>query len=347
MNHASRPSLSRFRRLGGASLLALAAACGKLDHGPLGPAPAASGGVAGWVVNGEAGDASSSGGSSAGRGNDRPAPSTAGTTGAGGTMGGNAGSGSGSGSSSSTTGGAGSGAGAGGASAGGASGNSGSGGSSMVDPRGGEGGLGAEVSPPKVHAFRISEYVEGSSNNKAIELHASEASTLDGCQLDFYFNGGFEPAAVKLEGHVPAGQAYVVCTEELGVQITPRCARVASLRFNGNDAVSLACDGVILDTIGKVGDDPGKGWGSGDTMTVDHTLRRRCDAAPEPTLNDDFDPALGWESFPVDSFEDLGRHVCPPDEGEGGAPGHDGHAGFAGEASGAAGEAGAMSVELE
>jgi hypothetical protein len=329
MNHASRPSLSRFRRLGGASLLALAAACGKLDHGPLGPAPAASGGVAGWVVNGEAGDASSSGGSSAGRGNDRPAPSTAGTTGAGGTMGGNAGSGSGSGSSSSTTGGAGSGAGAGGASAGGASGNSGSGGSSMVD------------------AFRISEYVEGSSNNKAIELHASEASTLDGCQLDFYFNGGFEPAAVKLEGHVPAGQAYVVCTEELGVQITPRCARVASLRFNGNDAVSLACDGVILDTIGKVGDDPGKGWGSGDTMTVDHTLRRRCDAAPEPTLNDDFDPALGWESFPVDSFEDLGRHVCPPDEGEGGAPGHDGHAGFAGEASGAAGEAGAMSVELE
>jgi hypothetical protein len=344
MNHAPRPGCSRFRRqLGSASLLVLAAACGKLDHGPLGPTPSTSGGVAGWVVNGEAGEASSSGGSSAGRGNERPPPSTAaGASGVGGATSGNAGSGS----SPSSTGGTGSGAGKGGAPAGGGSANSGSGGSSMGDPRGGEGGAGAEV-PPKVHAFRFSEYVEGSSNNKAIELHASEASTLEGCQLDFYFNGGFDPAVVTLEGHVAAGEAYVVCTEELAVQITPRCARVASLRFNGNDAVSLVCDGVILDTIGQVGNDPGKGWGSGDTMTVDHTLRRRCDAAPEPTLNDEFDPALGWESFPVDSFEDLGRHVCLPDEGEGGAPGQDGHAGFAGEASGTAGEAGAVSVELE
>jgi hypothetical protein len=342
MNQASRPGSSRFRsQLGSAWLLALTAACGKLDHGPLGPAPSASGGVAGWVLNGEAGETSSSGGSSAGRRNP-PAPSTgagnsgAGTSGAGGATGGDAGS------SSSTTGGAGS-----GAPAGGASGNSGSGGWLTGDPHGGEGGSGAAVPPPKVHAFRFSEYVEGSSNNKAIELHASEASTLDGCELAFYFNGGFEPAVLTLSGSVAAGQAYAVCTEELAVQVTPRCARIASLRFNGNDVVSLACDGIILDTIGKVGDDPGKGWGSGDTMTVDHTLRRRCDAEPEPTLNDDFDPALGWESFPIDSFEDLGRHVCPSDEGEGGAPGHGGHPGYAGEANDTVAEAGAASAEPE
>jgi hypothetical protein len=332
MNQKLRSGSSRLLGIGGFALLVLTAACsGKLDN-QFGPAPSASGGVAGWVLNGEAGDGASHGGSSAGRRNDRPAPGIGG--GASGDGSGSSGRGGSPTAGSSSTAGA-SGSGAAGAPGGGGGavfGSAGTGGLPTGDPRGGEGGAGADVPPRKVHAFVISEYVEGSSNNKAIELYASEASTLDGCELHFYFNGGVEPSVLALEGSVAEGGAYAVCTQELAVQVSPRCARVASLRFNGNDAVSLVCDGVVLDSFGKVGDDPGKGWGTDDTTTVDRTLRRRCDAMAEPTLNDDFDPALAWEVFPADSFDDLGARVCAPDEGQAGAPGHAGEAGSGGEA---------------
>ncbi len=335
MNHASTRSGSlRLCRIGSASLLVLAACSGNLDQNPFGSAPPASGGVAGWVLNGESGEGPSSGGSSAGRKFDgRPAPDgVAGMTGTGGALGGSGGTDSGLSSGGTAGGGTAGTAGLGGAT-------SGAGSAPAGDPRGGEGGSETAVAPPR-HAFIFSEYVEGSSNYKALELYAAEASTLDGCALHFYFNGGVQPAALALEGAVAAGQAYTLCTEALSALLTPGCSRVASLRFNGNDAVSLVCDGVVLDTIGKLGDDPGKGWGSGDTSTVDHSLRRRCDAPPDPTLTDDFEPSLGWHGFPVDSFEDLGRRVCIADEGQAGAPGQGGEGGAASEG-GAAGEGGA------
>lgn len=339
MNHHSSSQVRpRLIQWGSASFLVLAACGSELDRSQFGPAPSSSSGMAGWVVNGEGGETSSLGGSGgrrAGTGGSSVG-SKAGSSGISGPVDGEAGSAS----TPATSGGS---AGVSGAAAFGQGGASGTSGISPDLPPGGEGGAPAEP-PPKVHAFLLSEYVEGSSNNKAIEIHATEASTLDGCELRFYFNGGAEPSRLTLDGFVPAGHTYAVCTEELAVQIAPRCARSASLRFNGNDAVSLACDGVVIDTFGQVGSDPGKAWGSGDSATVDHTLRRKCDASADAIADDAFEPALAWDAFPIDHFDDLGERECEPDSGAAGAGGHAGDAGHAGETSDS-GQSGAAGLE--
>ena len=47
--------------------------------------------------------------------------------------------------------------------------------------------------------------------------------------------------------------------------------------FNGNDAISLEKDGLIVDVFGEIGTDPGTSWTvSGDNKAcVDKTLRRK------------------------------------------------------------------------
>jgi len=341
MNHdPSRQVRSCFPKLVSVALL-LAACSAEFDRDQFGPAPSAAGGVAGWVLNGEGGETAMLGGSAgrpAGVAGSSAAP-RAGSPGIGGRVDGVAGTESGPVASGGSSGSGGSG--------GLVSGDAGGAGAPRTgDPHAGEGGSDGDVPPPKVHAFLLSEYVEGSSNNKAVEIYANEASTLDGCELRFFFNGGVDPASVALEGSLAAGQAYAVCTQELAVQIPPRCTRVASLRFNGNDAVSLACDGVVIDSFGQVGNDPGKAWGSGEATSVDHTLRRKCGAVADAIADDAFDLSLAWDAFPADDFGDLGRRVCEPDSGQAGAPGQGGDAGDAGESSGGAGHSGAASLDL-
>ena len=56
----------------------------------------------------------------------------------------------------------------------------------------------------------LSEYVEGSSNNKAIEIFNGTGATVDlaagGYQLEVYFNGSTTPAApIALTGSVADG----------------------------------------------------------------------------------------------------------------------------------------------
>ena len=45
--------------------------------------------------------------------------------------------------------------------------------------------------------------------------------------------------------------------------------------FNGDDAILLRKNGVVIDSIGQLGFDPGTEWGSGLTSTADNTLRRK------------------------------------------------------------------------
>jgi uncharacterized protein len=79
--------------------------------------------------------------------------------------------------------------------------------------------------------------------------------------------------------------------------------------FNGDDAVVLRKNGVAIDSLGRVGQDPGTEWGSGLASTADNTLRRKvCGGDANP--DDDFDPAAGWEGFATDTFGGLGAHSC-------------------------------------
>ncbi|MEH0842724.1 lamin tail domain-containing protein [Micromonospora sp. CPCC 205711] len=160
----------------------------------------------------------------------------------------------------------------------------------------------------------ISEYVEGSSNNKAIELFNGTGAPVDlaagGYQLQLYFNGGTSPTSIALSGTVAAGDVFVFAAASAAPTVLAQADQTtgASL-FNGDDAIVLRKGSTVLDSIGQVGVDPGTEWGAGLTSTADNTLRRLASVSSgdlDPA--DAFDPATQWAGFATDSFDGLGAH---------------------------------------
>lgn len=165
----------------------------------------------------------------------------------------------------------------------------------------------------------ISEYLEGSSNNKAIEIYNGTGAPVDltagAYAIVQYANGSAIPtASIALNGVLSSGDVYVVAHPSSAAGIlTAADLTTTSLNFNGNDALLLRKgQATILDWIGQGGVDPGvAGWGTDPLDTVDNTLRRR----PEVTAGDTdstnaFDPAAEWDSYPIDTVDGLGSHLA-------------------------------------
>jgi hypothetical protein len=159
----------------------------------------------------------------------------------------------------------------------------------------------------------ISEYVEGTSNNKAIELYnpSSAAVTLatDGYKVEIYANGASSPAStITLTGTVNASGTFVLKHSSASTTITAQQTS-GSLTFNGDDAVVLRKGTAIVDVIGQVGFDPGTAWVANGVSTLDRTLRRKATISQGDTVSTDaFDPSVEWATFAVDTFTGLGSH---------------------------------------
>lgn len=170
--------------------------------------------------------------------------------------------------------------------------------------------------------LQFSEYVEGSGNNKALEIAniGDSDANLGACELVQYNNGSETPSfTLSLSGTLTAGDAFVACNNNSGAGLLAACdspTNSSVLNFNGDDSLVLTCNGVTLDVIGRFGEDPGSFWPTGDvnpTPTADtqnETIRRNCDALPDTNGTDDFDPSTDWTSFALDSFDDLGQYIC-------------------------------------
>ncbi len=152
-----------------------------------------------------------------------------------------------------------------------------------------------------VHAdVLISEYVEGSGFNKALELYNGGADTvsLDGYRLERYSNGGTDASGVlELDGEsLAAGAVLVIVSSQAGAPLNG-LGDISSgvISHNGDDAYVLRDANGVVDSFGRVGEDPGSAWGSGDTTTVNQTLRRLETVTTGDTVIDDaFDPADQW-----------------------------------------------------
>ncbi len=166
----------------------------------------------------------------------------------------------------------------------------------------------------------FTEYVEGSSNNKALEIFNGTGApvTLTGVySVQMFFNGN--PAAgltINLVGTVAPGDVFVLAQSSANATILAQADQTSGAGwFNGDDAVVLRKAGVVIDSIGQAGVDPGSQWGAGDTSTADNTLRRKTAVtAGDPIANDPFDPAVEWNGFPIDTFDGLG---CYPGDAAG------------------------------
>ena len=170
--------------------------------------------------------------------------------------------------------------------------------------------------PAESPSLFFSEYVEGTSNNKALEIYNPTAGSvnLNGYKVLMYFNGATTASIYNLPNtDVAAGDVYVICPAggSMDPVLSVKCdSFIGSGWFNGNDAVVLKNSaGVVLDVIGQVGSDPGTEWGSGFTSTADNTLVRKCDVTCGDMIeNDAFSPATQWYGYATDTFTYLGSH---------------------------------------
>lgn len=191
----------------------------------------------------------------------------------------------------------------------------------------------------------ISEYLEGWSNNKAIEIFnpTDAAVDLSDYRLERYSNGATtaqDNQKVELSGTLEANSVVVVVldkqdpdgvdfeapvwdelAEAADLWVCPVYADNNTMYFNGNDAMVLRkiSTNTAIDIFGKIGEDPGEtGWAD---MTQNHTLIRKesvtqgdTDALNDFLVVDEWNGTL-WSSdslnYTLDIvFANLGSHTC-------------------------------------
>jgi uncharacterized protein len=162
----------------------------------------------------------------------------------------------------------------------------------------------------------ISEYVEGTSNNKALEIFNGTGTPLDMSRvtLERYNNGSVTPSGtfVLTGATIPVGGVYVIVNPSASAPLAALGDPTygTATYYNGDDALVLYLDGLVVDSMGQVGFDPGSLWGTEPCTTKEHTLRRKIDVCCGDTIVDDaYDPALEWDCFDQDDFTDVGSHT--------------------------------------
>jgi predicted extracellular nuclease len=176
----------------------------------------------------------------------------------------------------------------------------------------------AEAAAPTELFF--SEYVEGSSTNKALEIYNGTGApvTLTGqYSVQMFFNGSSTAGlTINLTGTIANGDVFLLVNQTAGTN--PFLTAIADQTngsgwFNGDDAVVLRKGATIVDVIGQIGNDPGTEWGSGLTSTADNTLRRKAAVmAGDAVGTDPFVPSAEWDGFAQDAFDGLGGHPDSP-----------------------------------
>lgn len=185
----------------------------------------------------------------------------------------------------------------------------------------------------------FSEYVEGSSNNKAVEIYNPTDAPIDlsGYSIERYSNGSDAVSdEMDLSGTINAGETWIVTNSDTNsanefgyimvelYNMADQWAPVypSPLYMNGNDVMTLSKNGTIIDIIGKIGEDPGEAWtddatagftdaNGGAWWTKNHTLVRKASVKSgvktSPIL---FNPAAEWDSLSINTWTNLGTHEC-------------------------------------
>lgn len=168
----------------------------------------------------------------------------------------------------------------------------------------------------------FSEYIEGSSNNKAIEIFNGTGGPVDlsNYKVCLYANGAATPSnTLNLTGTLAHLDVYVIANTSANATILGLADTTSSVTFyNGDDALGLYKLGTtetLIDVIGTIGTDPGTAWNVAGVAnaTAEHTLIRK------PTItqgNLDWAISAGtnaddseWIVYAQDYTDNLGMHT--------------------------------------
>lgn len=171
---------------------------------------------------------------------------------------------------------------------------------------------------PMFRGVIISEYIEGSSTFKALEIWNNTASDVDlsAYSIRVQQNGTSSVGSyvtLALSGTLASNDVMTLCTSTFPGLTCDFESTGSVVNFNGNDSVALLRDGVVIDLIGVDGVNPGTAW-SGGTPTVstaNMTLRRACSVASGDP-DGDSNPSVEWRGFAIDDVSGFGTGACSP-----------------------------------
>jgi len=158
----------------------------------------------------------------------------------------------------------------------------------------------------------FSEYIEGSSNSKALEIYnpTNAAINLATYSVKLYTNGGTTAAnTLQLPNkNLAPDDVYVIANSAAVAAILSVDDTTSSVtNFNGDDAVVLFKNTDTLDIIGDVGVDPGASWAVGTGTTLDYTLVRK--ATVNKGQRNWVTGANEWDVYPNNTTTYLGGHI--------------------------------------
>ncbi|XEC97561.1 lamin tail domain-containing protein [Paenibacillus tarimensis] len=140
----------------------------------------------------------------------------------------------------------------------------------------------------------ISEYVEGGSYNKAIEIYNGTGSTVN--LSDYSIALSNITSEIQLSGSLAHGDVLVAAHSNASSAILNVADLTSSnLAFNGDDSVTLKKNGSAVDVIGA----------AGVSFGTDKTLVRNDTVTSGTTAYN----AGEWTAYPKDTFTYLGSHT--------------------------------------
>jgi len=142
----------------------------------------------------------------------------------------------------------------------------------------------------------ISEYVEGSSYNKAIEIYNGTGAAVD--LTGYSLVSSNQPnSPIALGGTLADGDVYVVANPGASTAILAAADATSSLiSFNGDDAVTLKKSASVIDVVGT----------SGVAFGTDKTLVRKETVTSGSTSY----AAAEWDAYAKDTAANLGSHTA-------------------------------------
>ncbi|TDO73666.1 putative secreted protein (Por secretion system target) [Flavobacterium chryseum] len=160
----------------------------------------------------------------------------------------------------------------------------------------------------------FSEYIEGSGNNKALEIANNTGSSvsLSAYTIKKQTNGaGSWSTGLALSGTLTTGSKFVIVNSSISSScFSTGSANISTtateLTFNGNDAVGLFKNGVLIDIIGTFS-------GGTANFAIDVTLRRKS-TVTSPTTT--FNLSSQWDSYTTDTCNNLASKMAKPVEEE-------------------------------
>nr|WP_245676699.1 lamin tail domain-containing protein [Bacillus solimangrovi] len=139
----------------------------------------------------------------------------------------------------------------------------------------------------------FSEYIEGSSYNKALEIYNGTDQTIDLSQYTIELSN--LSSSISLRGTLGSGEVFVIANPNAESAILAESdVTDSNMVYNGDDSVTLKQNGTVIDVIGT----------AGTSFAKDKTLVRNSDITSGSSSYNSSE----WTIYPSNTFNYIGSY---------------------------------------